>query len=88
MRELAKKYDVDVICGAETQTDWQFVQPGEVFDNLLFRGEERRSVVGYNAAEPKMSKHQEGGTAMMVRGRLSGMVLETGRDERNLGRWC
>ena len=44
--------------------------------------------MGYNAAEPKMSKHQEGGTAMMVRGRLSGMVLETGRDERTLGRWC
>ena len=27
LRELAKKYDVDVICGAETQTDWRFVQP-------------------------------------------------------------
>ena len=24
----------------------------------------------------------------MVRGRLSGMVMETGRDGRKLGRWC
>ena len=25
LRELAKKYDVDVLCGAETQTNWRFV---------------------------------------------------------------
>ena len=88
LRKLAKKYDVDVICGVETQTDWRFAKPGEVFDNLLFRGEERRSVVGNNTAEQKACKNQQGGTAMMVRGRLSGMVMETGRDGRKLGRWC
>jgi hypothetical protein len=63
---LANKYDVDVISGVETQTDWRFVKPGDAFDNLIFRGEEQRSVVGSNTAEQKASQHQQGGTVMMV----------------------
>ena len=78
LRELAGKYDIDVMCGVETQTDWRYAKTSENFDNLLFRGEERKSVVGFNSAEDKMCRHQEGGTAMVARGRLSGMVLESG----------
>ena len=44
--------------------------------------------MGYNIAEEKMSRHQEGGTAMVVQGRLSQMVMETGQDRKKLGQWC
>ena len=50
---MTKKYDIDVIYDTETQTDRRFVQPGEVFDNLLSQGKERRSMVGYDVAEEK-----------------------------------
>ena len=39
-------------------------------------------------AEEKMARHQEVSTAMITRGRMSGMVIENGKDERTLRRWC
>ena len=44
--------------------------------------------MGDNVAEDKMTHHQEGGTAMVARGRLLGMVMETAKGKRNLERWC
>ena len=68
VRDLSGKYDLDMIYGAETQTDWRFAKVTDSFANLLFQGEDRRSVVGFNIAEDKMSRHQEGETAMVVTG--------------------
>ena len=53
---------------------------------MLFQGKERRNVVGYNVAEENMNRHQEGSTAVVVQGMMSGIVIETGQDVRKLRR--
>ena len=55
---------------------------------LFFRGKERRSVVGYNVAEGKISRHQKSNTAMVARGRMSGMAIKSREDEKKIGRRC
>jgi len=87
-KRLLKEYDVDLFAGCETQTDWRFAKDHEKFENLFGQGQERKSVVGFNTSEQKITRRQHGGTAMMALGRLSSQVNEAGADESKLGRWC
>ena len=88
LRRLLKQYGADVLAGVETQTDWRCAEESEKFDSLFGQGKERRSVVGYNKSEEKISRSQAGGAAMMAIGRVKVKVMDTGVDETDLGRWC
>ena len=88
LKKLLKEYDVDLFAGCKTQCDWRFAEDHERFENLFGQGQDRKSVVGFNKTEAKITRRQHGGTAMMALGRLSSQVLDSDSDTTGLGRWC
>ena len=82
-----REYGADILAGCETQADWRFASDTQKFGNLFGQAQEKRHVAANNTTE-KVKRDQKGGTAMMTSGRLSGLVLDTGSDETDLGRWC
>ena len=82
-----REYGADILAGCETQADWRFLSDKQKFENLFGQAQEKRHVAADNTTE-KVKRDQTGGTAMMTFGRLSGLVLDTGADETDLGRWC
>ena len=88
INDLAKKYQVDLILGCETQYDWRCLEDELQFDNLFGVGERSRSIAANNTTERKVAREQHGGTAAVALGRLAGHVIDVGQDPTGLGRWC
>jgi len=86
---LCRDYDADFLAGTEPQADWRFAPEERQFKNLLGKGRQTQSVVGYNSTE-ELERSQAGGTCLMAFDRFSSFVnvRESGADARNLGRWC
>lgn len=84
---LVKRWDADVLLGCETQYDWRALDDELQFKNLFGVGEEARYVASNNITRKPGVREQHGGTAGMVRGRLSSYVIDTGSDTTKLGRW-
>ncbi len=81
-------YEVDILAGCKTQTDWQFVNSEEdKYSNLFGNGRPTRGACGYNINDGKIKWDQWGGTCILAFGRLSSFVTDTGVDSTGLGRW-
>ena len=90
INDMVRQYEVDCLAGCEAQVDWRFAKEDERFEHLFGRTTRTRHVTANNTTNRKelCQRNQYGGTAMMTFGRLSGFVLDRGKDETNLGRWC
>ncbi len=87
LNNICREYNVDILCGCETQVDWRQVPQSRRFPNLFGVGTETRSVVAHNINE-RMRPNQFGGCAMMAFNTISSDVIDTGVDITGLGRWC
>ena len=88
LKQLLREYGADILAGCETQVDWRYAtEENDKFHNLFGKGQERKSVIGFNRTGKKMGRAQNGGTAMITFGRLSASVTETGVDDTGLGRF-
>jgi hypothetical protein len=87
LNNMCREFKVDILCGCETQIDWQQVPQSRKFHNLFGAGTETRSVVFHNINE-RMRSNQFGGCAMMAMSTIAPEVIDTGVDITGLGRWC
>ena len=87
LNKLCRKFKTDILAGCETQADWRQATDEQQFRNIIGVGMDTRSVVAHNINE-RMQRNQHGGCAMMVMGRFSAEVGDTGVDHYGLGRWC
>ena len=87
LNNMCREYNVDILCGCETQIDWRQVPQSRRFSNLFGVGTDTRSVVAHNINE-RMQPNQFGGCAMMAFNTISSEVIDTGVDITGLGRWC
>ena len=62
VNNMCREYNVDILCGCETQIDWRQVPQSRKFHNLFGVGTETRSVVANNINE-RMQPNQFGGCA-------------------------
>ena len=79
VNNMCREYNVDILCGCETQIDWRQVPQSRKFHNLFGVGTETRSVVANNINE-RMRPNQFGGCAMMAFKTISSEVIDTGVD--------
>ena len=54
INDLAKKYQVDLILGCETQYDWRCLEDELQFDNLFGVGERSRSIAANNTTKGRL----------------------------------
>jgi hypothetical protein len=85
VNNMCREYNVDILCGCETQIDWRQVPQSRKFHNLFGVGTTTRSVVANNINE-RMRPNQFGGCAMMALKTISSEVIDTGVDITGLGR--
>ena len=85
---LRKKYDVDILAGCETQTNWNIADDDKQFENLFGFGEDSKSRAARSSTEPDVKDRcQPGGTAIISFGQTSHYVTSSSADETGLGRW-
>jgi len=88
INKLMSDYEVDILAGCKTQTDWQFVDSEEDKNsNLVGNGRPTRGACGYNINDGKIKQDQWGGTCISAFGWLSSFVTDTSIDSTGLGRW-
>ncbi len=84
----AHEYNVDLLAGCKTRTDWRFVENKEYcFCNLFRGGKPTRGSCAFNTNDAKIKRDQWGGTCVTALGWFSTFVFEVGTDNTGLGRW-
>ena len=84
---LLHRLDVDFLGGAEARCQWDMLPHTHSLPKLLDLREGSRSCYGHNEHE-KFSVKQQGGTFLASSPHMGDMVMEMGKDETGLGRWC
>ena len=73
---------------SEINLHWRSV---DAFDSWYERTKDikgtRKTVIAYNKNETPADVQQYGGTAIIARGDIVHRIVQTGKDETNLGRW-
>jgi hypothetical protein len=89
-KELHNNLEVDIAAYNEHRLNMQHKHNKVGFSQLFWGGEaEVRSVVGHNVHTEKKRRIQEGGTSMLMFGKMIDYYdrTQSGRDESGLGRW-
>ena len=86
INQLSQSLDIDIICGVETQCNWDMVPATSQFCNIIGRSKAKKGISGHNIHE-KICRDQQGGTAIMALGRLTEVIIDLGTDTSGLGRW-
>jgi hypothetical protein len=69
MNKLVKDYEVDLLAGCETRTDWQVVTNKEDrFCNLFGNGQPALGTLALNIDDPKIKRDQLGVTCLVATG--------------------
>ena len=89
LEECIKKLDVDFMGMAETGVCWRLL-PSEdrLWERVKNWFNDRRIVYGYNVKDPLAQRSQYGGTAIVGVNSMVTKIQSSGRDPRDLGRWC
>ena len=87
---LIKKYDINVCVMMEINLNWSKVNSSANLASWFHEEREVRSVTAHNTTEQHsaFSKHQPGGTGILVRHELLQYARKPAIDETGLGRWC
>jgi hypothetical protein len=87
---LIKKYDINVCVMMEINLNWSKVNTSANLASWFHEESEVRSVTAHNTTEQHsaFSKHQPGGTGIVVRHELLQYARKPAIDETGLGRWC
>ena len=89
LEECMKRYDIDFMGMAETGVHWKLL-PSEdrLWERVQYWFDDRRIVYGYNCADALAQRSQYGGIAILGANSMVTRIHSSGRDKRNLGRWC
>ena len=84
---LIQRLEVDFLGGAESRAQWDMLPRTHALPRLLNLREGSRSCSGHNVHE-RFSIKQQGGTFLAAMPQVGETVVEMGKDETGLGRWC
>ena len=89
LKETCDKYGIDVIGLQELNTNWEKVRPAQILNARVKRWKEDvRTVTAHNTTDPRLPRHQYGGTALIAMDKLAHCYFKPSSDFRNLGRWA
>ena len=86
LRHLWSKLDTDVVSLVETQINPSLLRNKDSLHRALFRHQPASSI-HTNDSNELISKRQQGGVMMAIRGQVSKCTTETGSDPTGLGKW-
>ena len=88
LRHCIHNWQLDILCLAEINHHWAKVPFGQRLpqrtSEWYYSG---KWSIGYNQKEKPKNLYQPGGTAVFVHDQMTGYSVQTGTDERRLGRW-
>ena len=86
LNRTIQQLGIDAICLAETQINWNLVDPKFNLSQHIDRTTPTIFSQACNSNE-KFTARQQGGTAVIYKHSLSSLVVTTDKDPTNLGRW-
>jgi hypothetical protein len=87
---LIKKYDINVCVFMEINHNWSKVNSSANLASWFQDERELRSITAHNTTEEHnaFTKHQPGGTGILVRNEFLQYARKPAIDDKGLGRWC
>jgi hypothetical protein len=87
LKHWLRTIEADFFAGNEAQINWKLMPRSGCLHELFRTENALRAVAGYNTHE-NFSRRQYGGTFQLTFGSLAARVVDTGVDDRGLGRYA
>jgi len=89
LHTFMQDYQVDIVALTECNVAWHLVDKSSYpSEQTKFWWENSHWSITHNRQEPHPTKHQRGGTCIVVTNQLSYQAQRPGDDKTGLGRWC
>lgn len=86
---LQRRYQINAMCLNELGFNWSAVEASRNLSSWFEDERETRCVAAHNTCDPSfISKHQQGGTGIVVMHEFLQYARNSSKDFRGMGRWC